>query len=93
MEKNMTVDAKQGNGLEARKLMSRITELSSIFSLRKMFNSFKARRALPLLRTTDFKISQIAYIVGFDSEEELRAVFVAKYGLSPERYRLQEKIV
>ena len=44
MEKNMTVDAKQGNGLEARKLMSRITELSSIFSLRKMFNSFKVNK-------------------------------------------------
>ena len=88
MEKNMiTLESHRAKSIEEGASISRIKEWLSSFSISKMINSLKLSKTVNLLETSDFKISQIAYIVGFEDEDELNQIFIAKYGITPLQYR------
>lgn len=50
-------------------------------------NSLRIHRAKELLASKDIKITDIAYIVGFQSSEVFRATFRRLEGISPDEYR------
>lgn len=54
-------------------------------------NGYRIRTAIDLLRSTDDKIEIIAERSGFNSRQSLHRVFTKVVGLTPERFRLNEK--
>lgn len=48
----------------------------------------KLEKAARLLKAGDLRVTQIAHLCGFDSENYFRQQFRVRYGLSPRQYRL-----
>lgn len=57
-------------------------------SPKKYINRKKVEKAAAMLKSNDFRISDIAYDVGFDSLATFNRNFTAEYGQSPTAYRL-----
>ncbi len=57
----------------------------------KYLTSIRIRKAKELLRFTDNRLADIAYKVGFSSEQYLSRVFKAVEGISPREYRRRWK--
>jgi AraC-like DNA-binding protein len=54
---------------------------------------FRLQMACAMLSRTDKKISDIAFAVGFGDTPYFNRVFKEKYGMSPSRFRLADKII
>ena len=69
--------------INSKKIMKTLKYLS----LPYLFKRFKLNRAAHLLRTTDFTMNQIAYIVDFKDQDQLENAFLEEYGMTPNYYR------
>jgi AraC-like DNA-binding protein len=92
MEKNTALmNTQNSHQLNSNSVMNKMNSIFHSLSVGQMIKNFKLRKSLPLLKTTDFKVSQIAYIVGLDTEE-LIELFITKHGMTPLQYRQRHHI-
>lgn len=56
-------------------------------SSNEFIRMIRLKRAAELLKTTDFRIAEITYSVGFNDLEYFRTCFKKEYGMSPTKYR------
>ncbi len=60
-------------------------------NFRYILNSFRIEKSTNLLRTTNLKVTDIAFECGFASERSFRRVFLKMVGQSPLKYRHENK--
>jgi len=69
-------------------------KISSISSLtpNELINVSRLKKAAQLLAETDFKIFEIAYMVGFSSQTSFGRSFYKQFGMNPTEYQKQKHI-
>jgi len=60
-------------------------------SYQEILNSVRRQLAEEYLRTTDMKIADIGYLIGFNDPSNFRRAFIEWSGLSPTEYRTQHQ--
>jgi len=77
----------------SRSYLSRIFKAETGMNLSNYINRERIRRACSLLVNTDMSISHIAHAMGFDEQSYFTRIFTQTTGVSPSRYRQENKKV
>ena len=71
--------------------LDKLNTMIDSISPMQLVKNYKLKKVQKLLETTDFKLAQIAYIVGMEPDD-LSKSFINKYGMTPSQYRQQNYI-
>lgn len=78
-------DLSSAVGISHQSLYRKIKAVTGM-TLNEYIRTIRLTRAEQLLRSTDYTVSEIAYMVGFGNRSYFSRIFTKKYGISPKDY-------